>query len=241
MANRDVKRSTRTSSVTRSRAHPKKEKGGGIWLGILLGLVIGVVTLGGVMWYLSRSALLFQAEKAPSTSSETKIVTELLAPGTQLKNARTDEQVQSSAVDTRATASVPSREIPSPISASAAKSPQANTDQRFDFYKILPGNGETLTPRNEPPLTKPELSAERPVERIYLQLGAFQHQDEADNVKAKLALIGFEAKIQSVTLPEKGIVHRVRIGPFDNEEKANKLYAQLKAEGMNVLVVRTNY
>lgn len=75
----------------------------------------------------------------------------------------------------------------------------------FDFYKVLPGN-ETA-----PPPAKPAAAHE---ERYYLQAGAFRNAAEADNLKAQLALLGVEAQIQTAEIPDKGVMHRVRIGPF---------------------------
>jgi cell division protein FtsN len=48
----------------------------------------------------------------------------------------------------------------------------------------------------------------------YLQAGAFQKSSDADNLKARLALAGLEAQIQTATLPDKTVWHRVRLGPF---------------------------
>jgi cell division protein FtsN len=57
-----------------------------------------------------------------------------------------------------------------------------------------------------------------PAKKVFLQLGSFQNENEADNLKAKLALLGVEAKIQSVSIPDKGMVHRVRVGPLSKQE-----------------------
>ncbi len=94
---------------------------------------------------------------------------------------------------------------------------KANADSaRFNFYEILEGKDEAK-PAKE---AKPESSAAagpglRKV--YYLQAGAFQKPADADNLKARLALAGLEAQIQTANIPDKGIWHRVRLGPFDAE------------------------
>ena len=70
-------------------------------------------------------------------------------------------------------------------------------------------------------------------------LGAFAREMEADNLKARLALLGVDAKIQSTTT-EKGLLHRVRIGPLGRSEDVDRLRAQLKAEGMNPTPVKAD-
>jgi len=57
-------------------------------------------------------------------------------------------------------------------------------------------------------------------------------------MKAKLAMVGVEAKIQSLTLAGKGMVHRVRVGPFARQEDLDRMRGQLKADGINANVVK---
>ena len=49
-------------------------------------------------------------------------------------------------------------------------------------------------------------------EKYYLQAGAFEDPSEADNLKARLALMGVEASVQKVDVPDKGTMHRVLTG-----------------------------
>jgi cell division protein FtsN len=95
----------------------------------------------------------------------------------------------------------------------AAPAATAKDEQRFDFYKILPGQVDAVPADGKAAGKDREPSAAAPAKKVYLQLGSFQNENEADNLKAKLALLGVEAKIQSVSIPDKGMVHRVRIGP----------------------------
>ena len=109
---------------------------------------------------------------------------------------------------------------------------------KYDFYKILPGNNPPI-PQDKPVAEKEPASAEK-TKRIYLQVGAYQKEVDADNMKAKLALLGVEANIQSVNTPEKGLLHRVRVGPLTRAEDVERLRAQLKMNGLNPTPVKAD-
>ncbi|MGH8522431.1 MAG: SPOR domain-containing protein, partial [Gammaproteobacteria bacterium] len=75
---------------------------------------------------------------------------------------------------------------------------------KFDFYTILP-EMEVKVPDWEvdaPPLPAPQSKPQQgPPDTPYLiQVGSFQRFQEADKMKARLALIGIFADIQRVTI-----------------------------------------
>ncbi len=107
------------------------------------------------------------------------------------------------------------------------------TTSDFDFYTILPETESTVTEREikDNPTTIKNDSA-------FLQVGAFQNEADADNMKAKLALQGFEAVVQTASIPDKGIWHRVRIGPLRNIEQINKVRSNLKDNGFNADLIK---
>jgi len=71
----------------------------------------------------------------------------------------------------------------------------------------------------------------------YLQAGAFREVGDAENTRAKLALLGFEATV-SDRATDSGVLHRVRMGPFTQVEAMNKVRAKLSENGVDVAVVR---
>jgi cell division protein FtsN len=71
----------------------------------------------------------------------------------------------------------------------------------------------------------------------YLQAGAFRELDDAENTRAKLALLGFEASI-SEKANDSGVLHRVRVGPFPQVEAMNKARAKLIDSGIDVAIVK---
>jgi len=71
----------------------------------------------------------------------------------------------------------------------------------------------------------------------YLQAGAFREMSDAENTRAKLALLGFEAAISDRTT-DGGVLHRVRVGPYNGPEAMNKARAKLLDSGIDVAIVR---
>lgn len=71
----------------------------------------------------------------------------------------------------------------------------------------------------------------------YLQAGAFRDVSDAEAARAKLALLGFEAAISDRTT-DSGVLHRVRIGPYNQVEAMNKARAKLLDSGIVVDIVR---
>ncbi len=74
-------------------------------------------------------------------------------------------------------------------------------------------------------------------EPIYLQAGSFQNAGEADNQKARLALLGAEARIQQVMLQDK-VWYRVRIGPYHKMDEVTHMRSDLAKQGIDANVVR---
>jgi cell division septation protein DedD len=51
-------------------------------------------------------------------------------------------------------------------------------------------------------------------------------------------LTGLEASVQEVSIPEKGTMHRVRVGPFRDPDEMNKARALLSQSGVQGTVVK---
>jgi cell division protein FtsN len=124
----------------------------------------------------------------------------------------------------------------------SARTPEAtpSTDSkgdekpRFDFYNILPGD--------EPTKSKPDRTPKDPAteqkEIFYLQAGAFQNASDADNMKARLAMLGMEATVQTTTSGDRGTFHRVRIGPFTRVDEVNRVRDTLKQNGIDSTLIK---
>ena len=109
------------------------------------------------------------------------------------------------------------------------------TDNKFDFYTILPETESTVT---EKEIKENTLTIKK--DNYFLQVGAFQNEADADNMKAKLALQGYEAVVQTATIPEKGVWHRVRVGPLSDIEQINKTRGDLTTNGFNTDLIKVH-
>jgi cell division protein FtsN len=106
-------------------------------------------------------------------------------------------------------------------------------ENNFDFYTILPETESTVTEQEVK-----ESSIKK--DNYFLQVGAFQDEADADNMKAKLALQGFEAVVQTATIPEKGVWHRVRVGPLNDIVQINKIRGELTTNGFNTDLIKVH-
>jgi cell division protein FtsN len=109
---------------------------------------------------------------------------------------------------------------------------------RFDFYKILPGQEEPVTERELKAAAKGADKAGAAKDLYFVQAGAFQNPADADNLKARLALIGLVASVEPASLPDRGTWYRVRLGPYNQLEEINRVRATLAQNGVDASLVR---
>ena len=114
--------------------------------------------------------------------------------------------------------------------------PKSEEKARFDFYKILPGAEEPKTEKQA--RAAPSTSTTAAKEAFMLQAGAFQSAADADNLKARLALLGFEATIETTKSGDKGTWHRVRVGPYTSVEELNRTRDTLNQNGVPTTLVK---
>jgi cell division protein FtsN len=243
MGHRDLKSSPRAA---RARATSPRG-GGGVMMGIIIGLIVGVAAVVGAVMYFSHAATPFsnmqKMERAASAAASTA-QPQILEPGAAITDssaaglAEAPPPPVSAARPASAPVAVTAGQQKAKPSAPAAAA-SSKDSQRFDFYKILPGQVDAVT-ADKPADSSAQHSDTSAAKKPYLQLGAFQNQDDADNLKAKLALLGIEATIQSVSVPGKGMLHRVRVGPFPRQEDVDRVRAQLKQNGINTIVKLAN-
>jgi len=136
--------------------------------------------------------------------------------------------------------------------APAEKAAKPSERPRFEFYQILPGDREAgdkePRPANAP--RPPSMAGSRPGSAItprphtgetyWLQAGAFTEEREADNLKARIALTGLEASVRAVDIPEKGTLYRVRLGPYQSLDDANRIKSALSQNGVGAAIIRTD-
>ena len=111
--------------------------------------------------------------------------------------------------------------------ATPATVPAAAAPTKFDFYGMLE-DFQVVVPGQIKPEHKPAVGGATAAGSIYvLQVGAFRTEPEADKLRAQLALLGVEAKIQKNVVDDKDTWFRVRVGPIKDEAELARLRARL--------------
>jgi cell division protein FtsN len=70
-----------------------------------------------------------------------------------------------------------------------------------------------------------------------LQAGAYRSAEDADGMKAKLALLGFEARVLTAEVNGQ-TMYRVRVGPYAQLDDMNRARSRLAENGIEAAVVR---
>ena len=69
--------------------------------------------------------------------------------------------------------------------------------------------------------------------RYMLHVGTFRDPREADQLRTRLSVMGFAAKIQTVIhRGRSGVFHKVRLGPFHELDETSTVQQRLQAEGI---------
>ncbi len=142
--------------------------------------------------------------------------------------------------------------LPSPGSQSSAPAEPALVEEeiaepkkpRYDFFTVLP-EMEVVVPEQElsrkADKTEPASSAAAvgTQDSYILQAGSFRSANDAEQLKAQLALLGSMATVQKVTVNGQ-TWHRVRIGPFQGAREADEMRRMLSDNQIDTLVMKAN-
>ena len=109
---------------------------------------------------------------------------------------------------------------------------------KYDFYKILPGGEEPVSEKELKDAAKAGKDQPEAKGVYFIQAGSFQNPADADNRKAQLAILGFEAAVEPISLPDKGTWYRVRLGPYTKIDEINKMRSTMATNGIDVSLVK---
>ena len=142
-------------------------------------------------------------------------------------------------------------------SAKAEADAQAKAAQPAATAGTTPGaDGSLPTPIAETPSTTPATSAATAAStaattgtpaaaastddtRYLLQAGAFGASGDAETVKAKIAMLGLNTRVESAQIGGK-TVYRVRMGPYGSASELADAKARLSGGGLQAMAVKTN-
>jgi cell division protein FtsN len=113
---------------------------------------------------------------------------------------------------------------------------------KFDFYKILPKGEEPVTEKQLKQSARAAAKGKAPSgnDVYFVQTGSFQNPAEADNQKARLAILGIDSNVEPAALPGKGTWYRVRVGPYTKLDDINRVRQTLAQNGISASVVKLN-
>lgn len=110
-------------------------------------------------------------------------------------------------------------------------------EPKFDFYKILPNREINISEWIADNQEKDKPVADQPGVYVF-QVGSFKDYESADQVKARLALIGIQAEIQRVVINGQDSRHRVRIGPYKDPEILKDVSRRLSSNGLDYMLLK---
>ncbi len=199
-----------------------KQQRGGTLLGLIIGLVIGLGLALAVAVYVTKVPIPF-ASKGQSRSTEQDAAEarknkdwDPNAPLYGKNPAKPAGAASAPAVEAAASAPRAAVVVPEP---KTDGKPAASADPLGDLAKARSSTA-TVDPFS-----------------YYVQAGAYRTVEDAEAQRAKLSLTGLEAKVSEREQSGR-TVFRVRIGPLDKKDDADKVKERLEALGHEAALVR---
>ena len=233
------------------------EKGGSAFFGGFVGYALGIMSAIGIWLYLSYAPSPYLSDdknptaavkKDTQPSPEKSTAAEKVMPETPItvveEKPRFDFYKILPGID--------EPEVDHPSTQRATQSPSPNTKPQENntvksaekpaLQAITPPNVHPKelmqSPQTVPSAIKNNATATTK-EKFILQAGSFRTISDAENLKARLALLGILASIQPIDLSGKGTWYRVRVGPFTQKEDADQTNASLRVNGITAQFIKT--
>lgn len=201
---------------------------GGTFLGFILGLVIGLGVALGVAVYVTKVPTPF-SNKNQTRSAEQDAV-ESQKNKDWNPNGVLQPKAPASAPDT-----LPPVVTPTPVPAIVPTPAVTGTAPRQEVKPAVQADplGDLAKSKAGAP-AKPD--GAEPFQ-YFVQVGAYRSQPEADGQKAKMAMMGLDAKVSEREQAGRTIF-RVRLGPFDDKAGAERVRARLESAQIENTIVR---
>jgi len=223
-------------STSRSQTHRTRQHGGTL-LGLTLGLLLGLSVALAVAVYVTRSELPFVDRGLTGDATEQ-------ASG----QATSDWNPNASVVQNVPPAGQPEASAAPPSAAPAADAlvaPAVGSDPLGDLAKQKLATASapvvTLPPTNAVGAglseQAPAVRGERPANVVFfVQIGAFAVADDAEAQRARVAMMGIDARV-STTPSNERTLYRVRSGPYRTRTDADAVRNQLEQQRIEGAVV----
>ena len=123
--------------------------------------------------------------------------------------------------------------LPSPIAEAAPAAPTATPAPGAPTPAAAPSTSTSAAPAATANVEPPSDA------RYILQAGAFGASGDAEAVKAKIAMLGLNARVESAQISGK-TVYRVRMGPYGTASELADAKSKLSSGGLPAMAVKTN-
>lgn len=230
--------------MTRSRSAQR----GGFFLGMIVGLLIGLALALGVAVYITKVPLPF-IDKVPQRTPEQDAAemehNKAWDPNSPLygKNPAKPHAVPVASAPIAASGSEPA-EVPV-VSTDAVVDPAATATATATATKptpaAKPASAAASSARNPAAILSgaPLVSTVPAADALsyQVQAGAYVSQEEAEQQRAKLAIMGLETRIQEREVNGR-LMYRVRLGPYAQRDAAEEVRIKLQSAGVESALVR---
>lgn len=193
------------------------------WAWMIAGLLLGLMLSGILYWKLN-------APLKPLNPVSVAIQEESPLPKARKqgknKEAMTSAQTNGSRFDFYTVLPTMSKEGPDMVDTTHATTSTLALALQNQIQSTLPDQKETDLPKQ--PINPLTTEAKEKTAPYVIQAGSFRQLSQAEELKAQLALSGFEASIQTFKMGPKDTRYRVFIGPFTSKDKADFQQAQLE-------------
>lgn len=218
----------------RSRTIPSLRQQGNTLVGIIIGLVIGLGIAVVVALVISKGATPFTDKSGKAGKASEPTAGQIADPNKPMYGNK--EAAREAARDF-------AREQPKPAAADELQQVVDKIEAAAKPHAPAPAPAPAPVAAKPPVAAAPAAAPAAPAAAgedkfvYYLQAGAFREVADAENTRAKLALLGFEATVTD-RATDTGVLHRVRMGPFNQVEAMNRVRSKLSENGVDVAVVR---
>ena len=220
-----------------------KQQHGGTLVGFIIGLVVGLAVALGVAVYVTKVPIPFmnkgQTRSADQDAAEEKKNKDW-DPNAPLYGKKAAKPGDADAVNEAKPEPKPDAKTPERSNDAATKVDPKSADPLGDLAKAKSAEPKVVD-------TKPvdsKAADAKPAEPkavtdpfiYFVQAGAYRTPEEAEAQRAKLALLGLDAKLSERDQGGR-TVHRVRLGPMDKAD-AERVRAKLEAAHLDSAMVR---
>jgi cell division protein FtsN len=205
----------------------RKLQTGGTFLGLVIGIVIGLGAALAVAVYVTKVPIPFVNKNLT------------VSPEQEAAEARKNKDWDPNAP---LAGKNPARAASAPAAAASPASPAATTPAAPAAPAVAggPGQAPAAKPSADPlgDLAKAKAGTVSVDPFLYfVQAGAFRTPEDAESQRAKLSLMGIEAKVSEREQSGR-TVYRVRSGPFERKDEADRVKEKLESSSIEAALVR---